>query len=60
MTAGEAAHAERNESAINREVRNDRAANGGHLTQAEKQQVNHQQNRESKQIYKEKHNARHQ
>jgi hypothetical protein len=60
MSAGEAARAEHNETAINHEIRNDRAANGGHLTAAEKQQVNRQENRESKQIYREKHNARHQ
>src|SRR5262245_4887636 len=30
MSAGEAARAEHNETAINHEIRNDRAANGGH------------------------------
>ena len=34
------------------------AANGGHLTTAEKAQVNRQQNRESHQIYRDKHNPR--
>ncbi|HET6175834.1 MAG TPA: hypothetical protein VFE61_02805 [Candidatus Sulfotelmatobacter sp.] len=60
LTAGEAAHLENNEAKINREVRNDRAANGGKLTPQEKAQVNRQQNRESKKIYRDKHNNRHQ
>jgi len=58
MTTGEAAHAERNEAAIHHEVCNDRAANNGHLTAQEHNQVEHQQNRESRQIYDEKHNER--
>jgi hypothetical protein len=60
MTAGEAAHVEKNEANINKEIRNDRAANGGKLTGAEKAQVNRQQNRESSQIYHTKHNTSHQ
>jgi hypothetical protein len=39
-------------------VRNDRAANGGHLTQGERAQVNHQQNQVSRDINRDKHNAR--
>jgi len=58
LTAGEASHLENNEAKINNEVRNDRAANGGKLTQQEKQQVNRQLNRQSKQIYRTKHNGR--
>lgn len=58
LTAGEAAHLEKNEARINNEVRNDRAANGGKLTAKEKAQVNRQQNRESRQIYRDKHNGR--
>ncbi len=60
LTAGEASHLENNEAKINKEVRNDRAANGGKLTAQEKQQVNRQQNRQSRQIYRDKHNGRHQ
>jgi hypothetical protein len=60
LTAGETAHLERNEAKINNEVRNDRAANGGRLTAQEKAQVNRQQNRQSRQIYRDKHNGRHQ
>jgi hypothetical protein len=58
LTAGETAHLEGRESAINKEVHNDRAANGGKLTQAERRQVNHQENRTSNAIYNKKHNAR--
>jgi hypothetical protein len=58
LTAGEAAHLEKNEAKINKEVRTDRAANGGKLTAKEKAQVNRQQNKESKQIYRAKHNGR--
>lgn len=60
LTAGETAHLEGNEAKINKEVRNDRAANGGKLTAQEKQQVNRQQNRQSHQIYRDKHNGRRQ
>ncbi len=58
LTAGETAHLEGRESAINKEVHNDRAANGGTLTPAERRQVNRQQNRTSGAIYRKKHNAR--
>ena len=57
LTAGETANLESKEAAINGETRADRAANGGKLTAAEKQQVNQQQNHLSKQIYNDKHNA---
>jgi hypothetical protein len=58
LTAGETAHLEGREAAINKEVHNDRAANGGTLTAAERRQVNRQQNRTSGAIYRKKHNAR--
>ncbi len=57
LTAGETSKLETKEAAINGETRADRAANGGKLTAAEKQQVNKQQNQLSKQIYNDKHNA---
>ena len=60
MTAGEAARTEGHSAAINHEIHNDRAANGGKLTGAEKTQVNRQQNRNSARIYRTKHNAREQ
>jgi hypothetical protein len=57
LTAGETKNVEGQESNLNREVRDDRQANGGALTQQEKQQVNRQQNRVSNEIYNDKHNA---
>jgi Ni/Co efflux regulator RcnB len=57
LTAGETAHLENKESAVNKEVRAERTLNGGKLTPAERTQVNRQQNRLSKQIYTDKHNA---
>ena len=57
LTAGETANLETKEAAINGETRADRAANGGKLTPAEKQQIDQQQNQVSKQIYQDKHNA---
>jgi hypothetical protein len=60
LTAGEASHLENKDAAINHEIHNDRAANGGKLTSQEKAQVNRQQNNVSKQIYKDKHNGRRQ
>jgi hypothetical protein len=58
LTAGETAHLEGRESAVNHEIHNDRAANGGKLTGAERRQVNHQENANSKAIYRKKHNGR--
>jgi hypothetical protein len=57
MTSGEAARAERTQSNIDRQVHDDREANGGKLTGAERQQINGEQNQASRQIYDEKHNA---
>jgi hypothetical protein len=57
LTAGETSRLEQKESNLNKEVANDRKANGGHLTPAEKAQVNRQQNKLSSQIYKDKHNS---
>lgn len=58
LKAGEAAKLEHQETRLNREQANMRAANGGTLTSAEKAKVNRQQNRESQRIYNKKHNAR--
>ena len=43
LTAKETANLEHKEAGVNREVRNDREANGGILTAQERQQVNRQQ-----------------
>jgi hypothetical protein len=56
MTAGEAARTENREQGINEQVHADRQANGGKLTAQEKKQINHEQNRASRQIYHQKHN----
>ncbi|MGH9546715.1 MAG: hypothetical protein ACRD23_16030 [Terriglobales bacterium] len=58
LTAGETAHLEGREARINKETHNDRVANGGKLTPAERRQVTRQQNRTSRAIYRKKHNAR--
>jgi hypothetical protein len=60
LTAGESSNLEKQESNINKEVAQDRNANGGHMTAQERAQVNAQQNKVSKQIYKDKHNVRRQ
>ncbi|MGA8871063.1 MAG: hypothetical protein WB460_07990 [Candidatus Acidiferrales bacterium] len=58
LTPGETGHLENREANIHNEVHNDRAANGGRLTQQERQQVNRQQNGASRAIYRDKHNNR--
>ncbi|HTM36036.1 MAG TPA: hypothetical protein VL156_04780 [Terriglobales bacterium] len=58
VTAGEAAHLEGREAAVNHEIRSDRAANGGKLTAKEKAHINRQQNANSAAIYRKKHNGR--
>ena len=55
LTPRETARIERQESKINKEIRQDRKENGGNLTNKEKAKVNRQQNRVSKQIYNQKH-----
>ena len=57
MTSGEAARANQRQANIDQQVHNDRAANGGALTGAERQQVNREQNGASRQIYREDHNV---
>jgi hypothetical protein len=58
LTAGETAHVEKQENAVNKEVRAERQFNGGKLTNSEKKQVNRQRNRMSHEIYRDKHNKR--
>jgi hypothetical protein len=58
ITAGEASKMESQQQAVQRQIHSDKAANGGKLTQSEKQQVNQMQNRGSKEIYNKKHNDR--
>ena len=58
LTAGETAKLENQQRGIDQQVAADRAANGGKLTSAEKQQINKEQNAASKNIYNKKHNNR--
>jgi hypothetical protein len=54
--ATETSHLEHREANLNREIRTDRRADGGNLTNNQKAQVNRQQNRISNNIDKDKHN----
>lgn len=58
LTAGETGRLEHQEAGINREERGMRAQDNGHLTTQDRKTLNHQQNQESRRIYRDKHNAR--
>src|SRR5258707_1272222 len=58
LTAGDPATPEQKKARANPKTRHDRAKNGGTLTPKERRQVNRQQNHLSRQIYRDKHNAR--
>jgi hypothetical protein len=60
LTPGEAARLERKEASIDLHVKGARAANGGTLTPAQRRRINRRQNRVSRQIYREKHDAQRQ
>jgi hypothetical protein len=60
LTAGETARLEHQEAGINKEERGMRAQDNGHLTAQDRKTLQHQQNVESRRIYKDKHNARRQ
>jgi hypothetical protein len=57
MTAGETRNVENREASIHNQAATDRAANGGHLTAQEHQQINQRQNNTSNAINNDKHNA---
>jgi hypothetical protein len=57
LTARETSHLESREARLNHEIRNDRRAHDGHLNAPERRQINRQQNRISKSIYRDKHNG---
>ena len=59
LNARETGRLENQQARTNQEIHADRQANGGRLTQQQKQQVNRQQNRESNHIYNQKHDAQH-
>ena len=54
----EAQHLENRQGNLNQEVRGERRANGGRLTPDQRQQVNRQQNRDSRRIEEDRHNGR--
>ncbi len=56
-TSAEAARTNANQARVDQQVHNERTANGGALTQQQKQQVNHEENQNSRQIANQKHNA---
>jgi hypothetical protein len=56
MTPGEARRQEGREQGLNRQISGMRQANGGPLTPGQKAYVNQQQNKQSREIYNEKHN----
>ena len=58
LTAGETSRLEHQEAGINREERGMRAQDNGHLTKADRRVLHHQQNQESRRIYRDKHNSR--
>jgi hypothetical protein len=58
MTPGQAARVENKEQHIENQQKADMAANNGHLTKGEQKQLNKEQNRTSKQIYKDKHDGK--
>jgi phage-related tail fiber protein len=58
LTAGETSHLEHQEAGINKEESGMRAQDNGHLTSQDRKTLTAQQNKESKRIYRDKHNAR--
>ena len=57
LTARETSHLEHQEAGINKEERGMRAQDNGKLTRQDRKTINHQQNQESRRIYRDKHNA---
>jgi hypothetical protein len=57
MTPGEARNVENRDTSINHQAQADRAANGGSLTNQERQQINQRQNNVSRSIANDNHNA---
>jgi hypothetical protein len=57
LTPRETSNLERKEAGLNREERNMREDNGGKLTAADKAKLTRQQNKLSRNIYRDKHNA---
>jgi hypothetical protein len=58
LTSKETKNLEKGESKINKEEKTMRSEDNGKLTKADRRKINRQQNRESKKIYRDKHNKR--
>ena len=58
LTARETEHLEAREAHINHQEAHMKAADGGKLTAADRAKINREQNRTSRAIYRDKHNAR--
>jgi uncharacterized lipoprotein YajG len=58
MTPGQASRVENREQNIENQQKADMAAHNGHLTKGEQKQLNKEQNRTSRQIYKDKHDGK--
>ena len=58
LSSKQATNLEKRETAVQNREKADMAAHNGHLTKAEQKQLNREQNRTSKQIYKDKHDAK--
>lgn len=58
LTAGETARLEGKEAALNQEERDMRKLDNGKLTKQDRRTINRQQNRLSRNIYRDKHNKR--
>ena len=58
MTPGQASRVENREQNIENQQKADMAAHNGHLTKGEQKQLNREQNRTSRQIYRDKHDGK--
>ncbi|MGB7599868.1 MAG: hypothetical protein WBM24_06165 [Candidatus Sulfotelmatobacter sp.] len=58
MTPGQASRVENREQNIENQQKADMAAHNGHLTKGEQRQLNREQNRTSRRIYKDKHDGK--
>ncbi|MGD0760086.1 MAG: hypothetical protein ABR921_14380 [Candidatus Sulfotelmatobacter sp.] len=58
LTPGQTAHLENREAKTENQEKADMAAHNGHLTKAEQNKLNREQNKTSRQIYKDKHEAK--
>ena len=58
LNAKQASNLEKREASVQKREQKDMAKNNGHLTKAEQRGINRQQNRVSRSIYKDKHEAK--